>query len=256
MIDLRYHIATVIALFLALGIGIFIGSTVISDGVLIKEQEQLIVLLEKEFDKLRDDNRFLRSNVLNLQENLNTYDELGKEVFPIIAGQRLTDKRVGVLVTNPDFSPEEFIGALTETGVEKVFEITISKDFYDHNQVELIVPDLINTITKKLKPLDHTIMAEELVESEFISISGNFTVPADYLLIVGGGTTNNSLDFAKLLDYPLIKEIMNLGISIIGVEPTNVEFSYMPTYKALGIPTVEKIDTFIGKLKLIKLLEE
>ena len=255
MIDLRYHIATVTALFLALGIGIFIGSTVISDGVLIKEQEQLIVLLEKEFDKLRDDNRFLRSNVINLQENLNTYDELGKEIFPIIAGQRLMNKKVGLLVTNPNCNLEDFMGVLKESGAEKVFEISISKSFFNHKQVEIIVPNIIKTITKKLKPLEETIMAEEFVESEFVSVNGNFTVPTDYLLIVGGGS-NKSIDFAKLLDYPLIKEIMGMEISIIGVEPKNVEFSYMPTYKALGIPTVEQLDTFIGKIQLIKLLEQ
>ncbi len=256
MIDLRYHIATVTALFLALGIGIFIGSTVISDGILIKEQEQIIVLLEKEFDKLRDDNRLLKSNVVSLQENLNTYDELGKEIFPMIAGQTLTDKRVGLLITNPDFNPEEFMGDLKETGVEKVFEISISKDFFNHNQVELITPEVINTITKKLTFSDEILVTDEIVESEFIKTSGGFLAPPDFLLVIGGGTKNKQLDFAKLFDYPLLKEIMGLKIAVIGIEPANVEFSYMPTYKALGIPTVEKLDTFIGKIKLIKLLEQ
>jgi len=127
MIDLRYHIATVAALFLALGLGIFIGSTMISDGILVREQEQLIVSLEQEFDRLRDDNRFLKANVASLQESLNAYDELGREIFPLLVQSKLENRNIGLIITDPDFNPDGFIEVLTELGVQfsdcKVLEV-------------------------------------------------------------------------------------------------------------------------------------
>ena len=254
MIDLRYHIATVAALFLALGLGIFIGSTVISDGILIKEQEQLIVRLEKEFDKLRDDNRSLKASVISLQESLNAYDELGKEIFPVLAQNKLARKSVGLIITNPDFNPEEFIGVLMEAGVEKVHQVRITKDFFFNKQSEKIVPDIIAIIAGVFVSLGQEQTSGELIGSKFVN--GSMAGPVDYLLIIGGHTINTSIDYAKLLDMPLVKEIMKLEIPIIGVQPKNVKLSYIPTYKALGIPTVEDLDTFIGKVKLIQLLEE
>jgi hypothetical protein len=254
MIDLRYHIATVAALFLALGLGIFIGSTVISDGILIKEQEQLIVRLEKEFDKLRDDNRSLKANVTSLQESLNAYDELGKEIFPILAQNKLARKSIGLIITNPDFNPEGFIEVLMEAGVEKVHQVRIAKEFFLQDQSENLVPDIITIIAGFLVTPGQEKVTEEPAGSKFIS--GSFTSPVDYLLIIGGQKINTGLDYAKLLDLPLAKELMKLEIPIIGVQPKDVEFSYIPTYKALGIPTVEDLDTFTGKVKLIQLLEQ
>jgi len=254
MIDLRYHIATVAALFLALGLGIFIGSTFISDAILIKEQEQLIVRLEKEFDKLRDDNRSLKASLANFQEILNAYDELGKEIFPVLAQNKLARKSIGLIVTNPDFNTEEFIEVLMEAGAENVYQVRIAKEFFLQDQSENLVPDIIAIIVGFLVPPGQEKVTEEPVGSKFIN--GSFTSPVDYLLIIGGHTISTGLDYVKLLDLPLVKEIMKLEIPIIGVQPKDMKLSCIPTYKALGIPTVEDLDTFMGRVKLIKLLDQ
>ena len=35
MIDLKYHIASIVAVFLALGLGVIIGSTIVGDDLLV-----------------------------------------------------------------------------------------------------------------------------------------------------------------------------------------------------------------------------
>jgi hypothetical protein len=42
MIDMRYHIASLAAVFLALGLGILIGSAALSEHVLVNQQKHLI----------------------------------------------------------------------------------------------------------------------------------------------------------------------------------------------------------------------
>ena len=239
MIDLRYHIATVAALFLALGIGIFIGSTMISDGILIREQEQLIVSLEKEFDRLRDDSRFLKASVTSLQESLNAYDELGKEIFPLLAQSKLARKNIGLIITNPDFNSEGFIEALMRADVEKVHQVSIAEEFFLQDQNENLVSDVVGVITGFLISPGQQRVAVEPEVSNFIN--GSFASPVDYLLIIGGYTIN-------LLDLPLIEEIMKLEIPIIGVQ--------LSAYTVLEVPIIEDLDTFIGKVRLIQLLGE
>src|SRR5690554_3625880 len=111
MIDLRYHIATVVALFLALGIGIFIGSTFISDNIFLREQEQLITLLEQDFENLRSENRYLRASIDELQDNINEYNNLGEEIFPVLSQQRLDGKKIGLISINPGYPLENFQNA-------------------------------------------------------------------------------------------------------------------------------------------------
>ena len=244
MIDLRYHIATVAALFLALGLGIFIGNTMISDGIILREQEQLIVSLEKEFDRLRDDNRFLRANVTSLQESLNAYDGLGKEIFPILAQSKLENKNIGLIVTNPDFNTDRFIGILIEAGVEGVHQISIAKEFFLQDKSEKLVSDIIDTIIDFIVFSEQEQRIEIGTGSEFVN--GSFTKPVDYLLIVGGYTIDSDLGYANMLDLSLVEAIIKFEMPIIGIQlPDDV----------IEIPIIENVDSFIGKVRLIQVLE-
>ena len=58
MIDLRYHIATIIALFLALAVGILIGSTIVGDDLLVEQQKKSIDRLEEQFLSLREQEKY------------------------------------------------------------------------------------------------------------------------------------------------------------------------------------------------------
>ena len=53
MIDIRYHVATLAAIFIALGVGILIGSTLVGGDVLVEQQKKMIAQLETQFDVLR-----------------------------------------------------------------------------------------------------------------------------------------------------------------------------------------------------------
>ena len=54
MIDLKYHIASIVAVFLALGLGVIIGSTIVGDDLLVDQQQKLIERLEEQFYTLKD----------------------------------------------------------------------------------------------------------------------------------------------------------------------------------------------------------
>jgi len=57
---LRYHIASLIAVFVALGIGILVGGVMVGTGDLIAGQKELVSSLEEEFNNLRSQNNELK----------------------------------------------------------------------------------------------------------------------------------------------------------------------------------------------------
>lgn len=63
MFDIRYHIIALVASFLALGIGVLVGSMLGGDEVLVREQKQIIDRLEEDFKYLRQENQQTRKEI-------------------------------------------------------------------------------------------------------------------------------------------------------------------------------------------------
>lgn len=83
MIPWRYHLVSIMAVFLALGLGVVVGTTVINPG------------LVKNLNDQTDD---LRKKVLDLQSELGTMGTFTDQALPYIVGDKLLGERV-VIVT-------------------------------------------------------------------------------------------------------------------------------------------------------------
>ena len=63
MYNLRYHIASLVAVFLALAIGIILGGLVVRQGVFDSQQRALVSSLQSEFNNLKKQNTTLKSSL-------------------------------------------------------------------------------------------------------------------------------------------------------------------------------------------------
>jgi hypothetical protein len=95
VIPWRYHLVSIMAVFLALGLGVVVGTTVINPG------------LVKNLNNQTDD---LRKKVLGLQSDLETMGTFTDQALPYIVGDKLLGERV-VVVTEEGVDAR----ALTET---------------------------------------------------------------------------------------------------------------------------------------------
>lgn len=67
MYNLRYHIASLVAVFLALAIGLVLGGLVVRQGAFDQQQRALVSSLQSEFNSLKKENTSLKSS-LSLEE--------------------------------------------------------------------------------------------------------------------------------------------------------------------------------------------
>jgi hypothetical protein len=74
LIDLRYHATSLIAVFLALALGLIIGGSLSSDDALVKYQENLISRLEAENKALRGKQEVDESTLLALRKDKSTLE--------------------------------------------------------------------------------------------------------------------------------------------------------------------------------------
>lgn len=88
VIDLKYHLTTIIAIFLALGIGILVGSAMIGDDGIVREQQKLIVQIEDDLQILRNQNNLFKNKVTALEGMLAEQEQFIDLLFQdAIAGQ-------------------------------------------------------------------------------------------------------------------------------------------------------------------------
>lgn len=89
MISWRYHLVSIVAVFLALGLGVLTGTTVLNDN--------LVRNLKAQTRTLRTDLDELRASVGDLQSQLGTMEAFTEQAMPYLVGDRLVTSQVIVV---------------------------------------------------------------------------------------------------------------------------------------------------------------
>lgn len=103
MINFRYHVVSLTAVFLALAVGLVLGSTVLNGPMLDA--------LNSQVNTLGRDNRQLREQVSFLEEESQRDQDYAAEAAPMMLDGRLTDRRVLLLVLP---TGEEYVEGVAE----------------------------------------------------------------------------------------------------------------------------------------------
>jgi hypothetical protein len=93
VVDFRYHLVSIVAVFLALAVGIVVGTTALNGPVLDD--------LNGRVAGLTSDKRGLEADLRSAQQRTGDEEAAVKAVTPVVAAGRLTGSRV-VLVSTPD----------------------------------------------------------------------------------------------------------------------------------------------------------
>ncbi|MGI8538113.1 MAG: copper transporter [Mycobacteriales bacterium] len=103
MVDFRYHLVSIIAVFLALAVGIVVGTTALKGPVLDDLRDNI--------KRLSSDKRTLEGDVGNLRGQVRAADDFAAGVGPGLVRGALADQRV-LLVTTPE-TPSDVVDRLT-----------------------------------------------------------------------------------------------------------------------------------------------
>lgn len=123
MIDFRYHIISIVAVFLALGIGLLIGSGVVG--------EPLLDNIRSRARDLQDFNDRLKEDVVELEDELAVSRDFAVEVEPLLVEGRLTGEEVVIVnVASGDIPLDSLMEMLEDrAGATVASIITLSEDF-------------------------------------------------------------------------------------------------------------------------------
>ncbi|MDI6711344.1 MAG: copper transporter [Bacillota bacterium] len=263
IINLRYHIVSLVAVFLALGIGILIGSAVLGNDTIAQSQQQVADRLEKHLNELRHENEVVRQQLAALQAENAVQRQFSKDALPFLVAGRLAGVNVALVETSPFATGQDLRPVLEMAGARVVSVTSIINGFaVEERKPELLAaagwPDMgekqlirrLAEATGQAIMKGRTPLIDYLEQEDMLTITGEYGKPVNYVIVVGGGHDGDRTLLTQL-DIPLLDVFAKNKISVCGVEETSVPFSYMKDYQRRCTATVDNIDTVAGQFALV-----
>ncbi|WP_025641177.1 copper transporter [Schnuerera ultunensis] len=265
--NMKFYVISIVAIFAALGIGIYIGFTLDAQSFIVEQKEDIAAKIEERFDFLTKENQQLKSSIKNIEAENDRYKYFIDSTYEEIVRKRLEGINVAIIETKSDYMYSG-VGQILETAGANVINVTtisdritneeLLKEIYDDSNlakwdINLITNSIIE-LTRSIVNGEETELVTKLMEKNCIDVVGLFNEPVDYI-ILAGGSLKEEKNRLNLIDKAIINTAKNMEKSIIGVEKENTNISYMEDYKKFRISTVDNVNTNIGKVSLILAME-
>jgi|SRR5919109_1802997 hypothetical protein len=260
MFDLRYHVASLAAVFLALVIGILVGV-----GISGPVDKGKTGLLEEEVASLRKQLDAESTDVSRERQAARTFIN---ETYPALVRNRLRGKQVAVVfVGSVDGGTRSAVSrALTEAGALQL-RLRALKVPIDVRQVQGALtaqPAAAGLVGRSQLESLGRVLGEELVLGGETPLWDSLTdalveervgggkAPADGVVLVRTVAPQRAGTSRFLLG--LYSGLASAGRPAVGVEQTDATTSATKVFSKAGLSTVDDVDTPVGRLALVLLL--
>ncbi len=261
--DFRYHVVTLVAVFMALGIGIVIGSALLGNDALVQQQREMTDRLEQQLEEMRQENKAVQAKIHDLEAEQTIQKQFEKQILPALITDKLAGVSVAIIETNNYGVREELLNTLEISGAEVVSITTVLNGLAIENKEEFLanlgleegneqetVKQLATILANGILTAENQAALNIMAQAEMIKTVGEYGIPLDAVIIVGG-SPEKSLIKTQQIDNIIINYFLSNNIPVYGVEESNVAYSYMKEYQKFNISTVDNVETVPGQLALV-----
>lgn len=268
MYDLKYHVASIVGIFLALGLGMFIGTVLDDNGSMVQKQEKIVQSLKADFDKLRLENQNLQDANSQLTKADGKNQQFGEKVMPALVSGKLRDKKI-MLIGCGDSKVINIAAHTVELAGGKVIKTVAITDKFNtdvisnnENATGSAAEENKKATDKKLAELSGSIALNyakgiETDDMKKLNTNGvvlfegeDAKVQPDVIIVVNGYETAEDSMF-EFVDKPVVRQLTDANFRVIGTETSVVSYSLAEQYKKLDIDTIDNIDKPAGMLSLV-----
>ena len=265
MFDFRYHALSLIAVFVALVLGLLLG-VAIGDKGLVSSAENNIK------ESLRADVRAEQKKVAGLNDQLAQKDKFEQEVYPLLVDGQLTDRKIGVvfLGQSSDDVNNEVANALASSGGKRVGAVEVREPLNLDDLAARASGTRYETLNAgnddKLLEAFGTRIGVQLTRggklltrerrSLFSAVAGSLG-PYDGVVVsrhLPDGISGDDLHRVNAFEQGLIHGLTAGDVEVVGVERSADDPTQVPWYRTQGLSTVDNLDQTSGQAALVFLL--
>lgn len=265
MTNIKYYVLTVVSIFLALAIGIYIGFMFDAQDILMSQKEDIVAQLEERFDYLEEENKAVREEITRVTKENDQIKEFNRAIYGEVIKDRLSGVKIAIIETSEDYIYKGVSQTLEAAGAE-VTSITTIKNNIDSNidllkgsyeEATGVEVDDSNVLKLAIDKIAYEIISgednsvlEKFDKEGLIDITGTYLTSNDYIIIAGGRKEEDKKRF-DIVDKRIIEICKESNIPVIGIEKENVLFSYIDKYKDNRISSIDNVDTIMGRVALV-----
>jgi hypothetical protein len=263
--DLRYHVASLAAVFVALVLGIFIGVGLSGKGFVSDAEREN---LQSRIDELRVE----RDDAVALAEDANrrgeALDTFAKATYADLVAGRLDGSKVGVVFVGS--VDQGIAGAIRRSVGDAGGRVSQMRAFRVPLDVEGVDAALsAKPETQDLAGADNRERLGRELARELVAAGPNpvLDVVARVLIEEQSGATNAALDAVVVArsappqqretqDFlaGLYSGLAAARLPTVGVEKSDARISAVPVFHRRGLSTVDRVDAATGQVALVFLL--
>jgi len=243
MPDLRYHLISLISVFLALAIGILLGVAMADRGVVSGRVQAEITSIQQQLD--RQQREIGRQNAQIAEQ-----EGMLEGISEAMISDRLQGETVA-LITGPYADPDvsgAVQGDLDAAGAN----IVKVESLEPPDPAEITI--LETTAPQGKTPLEARYFA---FAREILGLTGEVGYRPEIVIFVGGGEvpegappdTRDALDTAQARMFEVW---LDAGVRVVGAEPLRAGHSEVHLFQDVGIPSVTNADEPAGRAAIIE----
>lgn len=271
MIDLRYLALTVISVFLALAVGLMMGSALGTPD----HRDQVYTQLRSQFQLLREDNQKVLEESRQGERRIAARDQALRDLLPDVVRDRLRGKNVAVIVCGPlDEGPfwSDLESALKEAGADvgPIIHNPEQASTLTDEAKSRLAPYLGETRTEGgrhpaiaglVRALSRGVpeeTARELAQLTGVRMRGSYRGPIRRFLVLTGDSSDPEEqlpDLANRAETSLAEAARQEGVRVIAAEPEAASRQIVARLSGAVAATVDNIDSPAGIIAAVLALE-
>jgi hypothetical protein len=222
----KYHVITISAIFLALTVGLVVGSLTVSPRLV----------------------RTFSGALHNL--NITVQQDLAAKRQQVANYQKFLDKVMVNVITLQHILSDD--GSLLDQRLNELHS--------DHPNLPPTRAKLLNLLATTLVKGENASepVLGPLQDAGLISFHSSYPIqPVCHRFVLLAGSHADATARVTAVDAPLIAALQHLGATVVMCEPQNAAVSDVPVYHALGlqVPTIDNVDDRIGLYSLVLALQ-
>lgn len=262
MIDLRTHLISLIAVFIALGLGMVIGVDLIGGKGIVTQEKALVQRLETDFSQLRSQNTSLNQTIQAKDALLSVEENYGVQTVPVLVSNRLAGMTVDVVTTDNSLNLNPYLGIAKDAGATLgpvVTLVTPTKALTASAAQALGVADtnvavynqVATTLAEAMKTGNGSQVAM-LVALGLVHLTGNFSTASPAVLLIAGAPTAPD-PLVQPFGVPFVQSLLSDHLIVTEGELSSVPAadSTIPAFDKLGIATVDDLDLAPGEIAMV-----
>ncbi len=271
---ITYHILTIVAIFTALGLGIFIGSMLNGEQLMVTQQNRLMQALGENLGVITRENEQLKKDIMQMNKDYDLKDNLVDYLFDDYADDKLKGYNVAVIITGGNMAWSDIqlllqraganiVSVTSVRGLENIeaintfYQMHLERDNLDDNRAEEAAGD--NAIPYVAQNIMHSILTGQYSEfinqmenMRYIDADGDYAGLVDYVIMVG--PNENGRKYIEWVDMPMLDVVKKADLPSLIIEQPQADYSAIDLYKKSGFSTIDHIDTIFGKIALLKIM--